>query len=446
MNKKIFLIILISVFTLISWAQSQSGYMPFHQYLQKQHGDIQNRPGNERAIVYKEIGYSHNIFLKPTGTWNYADSGVYSYNLVNQQVWETGGVFYKFPYMSWEFNSRFTDSVNNIGLVQTTIGQNYDSAASSWTNSYEYAYTYYSSNNYVYTETLLTSSNNSWVDSIQYIYTYDSSNYLIKKVFQVWSGGAWQNDSQYLYTNNTYMNTQLITQAWVSGNWVNVYKQNNSFDANSNNYQSFISSWSGSGWINYALIIKGYDLNNELVSYVSELWNSNTGVYVNNYQEAYAYVLGNNTEFENYNWDTTRNTWAPQVLNTYSFDGNHNVIYELDQAFAAGTFGNTDQYFYSYMPFTVSGMNSLKNEMNLCIFPNPSSGNNVALSFTADYTTSLSVNVYDAQGRILKHIQLAANQGANQIPLNLQGLAAGNYFVRVSDNNRKGSVLKFVKQ
>jgi hypothetical protein len=240
----------------------------------------------------------------------------------------------------------------------------------------------------------------------------------------------------------------LLIQTWNTSSWVNAFQQNNSFDANGNNYQSFVSSWSGSAWVNYALIIRGYDRNNEQVSYVYELWNSGSATYVNSYQEAYQNTLGNVTTFENYNWNTVQNSWTPLTLNTYSFDENHNCIYEQDQSFnsAVDTFGNTDLYYYYYTSFTVSGIKDPEGDMQLNIAPNPSSGANTVVSFNADKPGIVSVNVYDAAGKLTRCLKTGVTAGANQLPLKLSDLAPGSYFVQVNDNAGKSVALKFIKQ
>ena len=436
--KKILLPFLISVLTLSLSAQLKSGYVPFHQLLQNKHGDIQNH-GNQRAIAYEEIGYLH---LTPNNnTWIYADSGVFTYT---SQAWETGGLYTTFADPNWDTTAQFTVVTDTIGLVQSVTGQTFNTATHSYTNSYRYVYTYYSSNNYVNTQTLQGWDGASWVDSVGYTYTYNSNNFLTNTVAQ--KGNPLQNDSQYVYTYAGYNNTQVLNQVWVSGAWASAFKVNNSFDANGNKYQSFGSSWTGSTWVNYDLFIQGFDLNNNAVSYLYELWNSTTGTYVNNYQEAYAYVLGNNTRFENYNWDTTAAAWTPNILYTFSYDNNNNVTYELDQSYQNGAFANTDQYFYYYSGFTVSGIKQIANHLTVSLFPNPSTGN-ATISFTADKPADILLNVYDADGNLLKQQRTWANAGLNQMPVNLAGFAAGNYFVQIVNSvDGKTGVLKLVKQ
>ena len=68
------------------------------------------------------------------------------------------------------------------------------------------------------------------------------------------------------------------------------------------------------------------------------------------------------------------------------------------------------------------------------------------LSFTATDASPISISVYDAHSKIVKQLHINVSEGSYQIPLNLSGLAAGNYFVQVSDYTGKTDALKFIKQ
>jgi len=249
------------------------------------------------------------------------------------------------------------------------------------------------------------------------------------------------------------MNTQTITQAWNGTSWVNVFnKYTSAFDPNGNPAQSQIYKWNGTSWGLYQQLITGYDGFGDLTNFTQQIWspsaNGGLGAYINYYSEIYEYVLGDNTQFNNYQWDTTitPQTKTNLLQYTYSYDVNHNVLYELDQTFASDTLGSTDQYFYTYHSFNVSGLSELANDLHVSVFPNPSTGNSAVLSFDSDKVNPVFVTTYDALGKILSEIQLTTSSGMNQIPLNLAGTASGNYFVKIADNNGKISVVKFVKQ
>ena len=442
--KKIFLPLLITVIALSLSAQIQSGYVPFHQFLLSNRGDIQKQQGNARNVVFEEIAYMHYSPVNDSN-WIYADSGQFFFNQSitgTSLVYETAGNYFQYVGVKWDSASMFTNTADSLGLILTSVGQNFDTATHSWVNSYQYLNTY-NSINYLASQEL-DNWTGSWTAASKSNTTYGATNF--DSVVVIQTGSALQNDTQYLYTYNGYNNTELLTQIWSGSAWTNLYKQSNSFDANGNNYQSFVSVWNGTGWSNYALIIRGYDLNNELVSYLYELWNASSGAYVNSYQEAYAWVLSNNTRFENYNWDTTSNTWTPLSLNTYNYDGNHNVIYEFDQSYVNGAFANAAQYYYYYQGYQVSGIKALNGDLKANLFPNPCNGI-ATISFSAGKAGDFVWSVYDEQGNLLQQQHINSTPGLNQLQVNLTGYAAGNYLVQLVDAaGGKSGVLQLVKQ
>ena len=445
--KKIFLPLLSLVFSLTLLAETKSGYTPFHIYFQNQHGNLQ-KLGNARNVIFKEIAYAHDTYSTSGGSWTPADSGVFNYSQDAAQVWQINGTYYNFVNPNWDTTSRVVDSVDANGFAQFIAGQNWSSP--NWVNSYLYSYTYYTSApvGYLNTQTLQTWSGSAWVDSLGYTYSYDSIGRLTKLVVQ--KGSSLQNDSQSLYSYTGWNVTNVITQAWSGTAWVNVYNQYNNFDANGNNIQSTNYVWNGTNWAVASETISSYSGSNHLETYYYYVWspaaNGGLGGYVNNYYESYQYVLDNNTQFENFNWDTTNNTWIPNQLFTYSFDGHGNVVYEQDQLFTNGAFANTDLYFYYYNSYGVSDISETQNELGANVFPNPSNGSNVFIGLHSDVAGNVALSVYDGAGKIVKQQQSNICQGANQLQLNLSSLATGNYYIQVADNNGRASVLKFVKQ
>ena len=442
--KKIFVVLAIAVVSISLPAQTKSGFTPFHTYFEKQHGDLQ-KLGNQREVIYKEIGYSHDTYVTSAGTWTPADSGVFYYSQNTNQVWQIAGTFLNFVQPNWDTTGQVIDAVDANGFVQSITGQVRN--GSSWVNSYSIAFTYYAVAPVGYLSTEII-KNAAGSDSIGYDYTFDSIGRLTKLVVQ--TGASLQNDSQYIYTYTGWNATQQVTQAWSGSTWVNVANRYNNFDANGNNIQSTGYTWSGSVWVVNNQTISSYSANNHLQTYYYQLWdasaNGGLGGFVNNYYENYQYVLDENTQFQNYNWNSVLGTWTPDLSITYNYDSRHNLVYEQDQQFASDTFGNTDLYFYYYSPYDVSAIYEVKNELNAGIFPNPISDGLTNVSLTTVTAGNVALNIYDLTGKLLKHQLTNVGIGVNQLQLNLPGLAAGNYYLQITDNSGMASVLKFMKQ
>ncbi len=448
MKKSNLLGAIISLLSISLSAQTPSGYVSYHQHLKDAYGQIQTANGNSRAIAYKQIGYLHLVNQGVGSGWIYSDSAQFNYT---QQAWATGGVYYKFVSPGWVTTSQFANVNDGNGVVQTTTGQVADSTA--WINSYLYTYTYYTTTpvGYMATKTLQTWNGSNWVDSLKYTYSYNSDSYNDTITMQKASGGILQNDSQFIYNYTGYDNTQLLTRAWNGSTWVNALNQYNSFDANHNNVQSFAYTWNGSSWTNYSQVIKGYDGYSDMVSYILQLWNplanGGLGGYVNSYSESKEYVLRNNTQFANYTWSDSTHSWMPLVINTYSYDINNNNLFEYDYTYNGSGFDTTDIYYYDYTPFTVSDIMNYAGVLNTNLFPNPVTGNTVALSFSNNQAGMASVCIYDETGKMVKlQSMIAFAAGSNLIRLDLTGLASGYYWVSVTNSEGAKSINAFIKQ
>ncbi len=440
---------------LILKAQNPSGYIPFHEYLLKNHTQFQRDAYGTRGIIYKEIAFMHDISVPLSGSstygWTYSDSGSFNYNEFDSlSVDEINGndVAYAGVAYSWNNNTQFSNSYDANNNLLSTTGQVWDSGSSTWINSYMYAYTY--NNGQITSEVYSTwnAGTSAFVYSFNYNYTYSGST-LTSLVYQNWTGSTWQNDTQYVYTfNQQNQLSQKITLLWDNGNgnWNNTLKEVYNYDAYGNNFNILGFAWNGSAWVNYSLTTKSYNQANALAGFLYTLWDSTASDYVNSYQEQYDYDYNyNNTSFENFTW--SNNTWVPINYYFYTYDNNNNDNYEVDAYYANGGFTQTDQYYYYYDTFAVlAGINALPNPLNAEVFPNPGTGKVLFLSLNTEHTGQLRLNVYDALGRNILGQNRQCNAGENTLEIDLPALSAGEYYIQLRDiGSGKMSTLKFVR-
>jgi hypothetical protein len=88
-------------------------------------------------------------------------------------------------------------------------------------------------------------------------------------------------------------------------------------------------------------------------------------------------------------------------------------------------------------------VNSNGNVVN--VYPNPAK-DNVTIEYTSNNNASLSLQVIDMSGRIIKQVQTKIASGNNAILLPLDGVSAGMYQLQLIENNRLSYVQKIVKQ
>jgi len=80
------------------------------------------------------------------------------------------------------------------------------------------------------------------------------------------------------------------------------------------------------------------------------------------------------------------------------------------------------------------------------VYPNPAQ-DLLQLSIDAPASEMVSIQLLDASGRLLREIRKAVDQGTNTVPLNLSGIPAGLYFVRLHCGaNCNESSLQFFKK
>ena len=80
------------------------------------------------------------------------------------------------------------------------------------------------------------------------------------------------------------------------------------------------------------------------------------------------------------------------------------------------------------------------------IYPNPAK-EKLSLIITSPLTQNLNIILTDVSGRIIKVEKLFANEGNNQMNINVSGLQSGTYLIKATCNNgSEATIQKFVKQ
>ncbi len=100
--------------------------------------------------------------------------------------------------------------------------------------------------------------------------------------------------------------------------------------------------------------------------------------------------------------------------------------------------------FYVWKPVSITDVNA--NINNVQLYPNPA-GNEVVLSAHTPNACNLSIDITDITGKLHTTSQHTLHKGGNSIKLNIAGLPAGIYLVRVSSGEAGYlQTLKLVKQ
>lgn len=159
------------------------------------------------------------------------------------------------------------------------------------------------------------------------------------------TGNAWNLVGKEIFSYDSSNNQASdLSLNWDGSMWVNNYLNTYLYDVNHNLVLELVTTWNGTSFVIYRGLFFIYDSNNHLVVDSAQLWNG-TGWDSDN-QNIYSYDANQDrvTKQSRY-WDGTSSTWINDILNHYTYDGNHHLT--IDSAFeSGGTLFTTDNYTY----------------------------------------------------------------------------------------------------
>ncbi len=403
---------------------------------------------------------------------------------------------------TWENFSQDSISIDNSGntlFTSYSLWQN-----QSWVTQWKYSYTY-DSNGMIEQIMFENTINNILTKVFLDTYNY-SGDFLQSMTEQKWQDNQWENISTDEYTNDsqgnlltdthesfpdsnrtretyTYNNeSKVLTQLYESwdGNWINKNRLTNSYDENGNqltilNEKWTNNSWVGvarvtntynsankiltfhteiydtinSNWINNGLSISTYDINNNLISYISKSWLN--GQWVDNYYYDYTYDNNNslltltckqnnngavkNVWQQSYKNDSTGQTiqgeyFSWQGSSWVSTDGSLNFTDGLQRAFG----------FYA-SKFTVTYKSSITSAKDNPIlsdkyslsqnYPNPFNPSTV-ISYRLSVGSIVSLKIFDILGREVATLVNENQQTGNyEVTFDASKLSSGIYFYKL---------------
>jgi hypothetical protein len=139
---------------------------------------------------------------------------------------------------------------------------------------------------------------------------------------------------------------ETVGEKWENENWVNDYKEIETYDANGNLTQLVNQSWDGSNWVNKWREMETYDANGVEIEYVYQEWDGTNWVNVQRARAVNQDANGNVLEAVVELWDGT--DWIVDYRVLVTYDANGNVAQELDQDWDGTDWVDTDRFLYTY--------------------------------------------------------------------------------------------------
>lgn len=295
---------------------------------------------------------------------------------------------------------------------------------------------------------------NMYVKVYQWVIAYNGDGDMTIGYTNVWNGSGWdvavKDERTYDAAGNM---VQQIVSWWDSaGNeWNNNYKTENSYDGTGALLVSTTSLWdsSGEGWLFSSRNEKTYNGSEQLIAATLYSWNAGSIQWVNSYKEEFTYD-GNMdmVMFIASEWNENQWHYYYQIKMAYNDAYTSNEIIlprmftgeEMLSVMPVHMLTGTTEYLYNgesfiqerrsqneYSQVNLTAVAQYENSQAL-IYPQPS-GDRVTFRWDINQP-NLKLGIFDTHGK-----EILSQQLDNHGTVNVDHLAPGLYFYRLSDNH-----------
>ena len=293
-----------------------------------------NLSGQKVVTKVLDESWTGSIWQNSTLQSNSYDASGYLTGSISQS-WNASALI-------WVNVSQYVYANNTDGTANQITIQSWD-GISAWNTTNRLTYTYNSSKK-VLTELSELYLGSAWQNTSLKTNTYNGSGYLTNSLTQSWdiASSTYKNSAQANYTNNANGTpSQVINQTWNGVNaWTNSLRFTYTYNASGKILTTVVDQWLSGNWVSLQKESNTYDGSGYLTNVLSQLWNSGTSNWGNNTQSNYS----NNTD------------GTPHQVINQSWDG-------------ISTWINTDRMTFTYS--LITGVSELTNKADFTIYPNP---------------------------------------------------------------------------
>ncbi len=382
--------------------------------------DVYSYDSFGRDLISEEINYNTN-----NGSVTSKEKTEYYYDA--QEGWLDYELVYDFDTNTMQYNLASKSDVllydAGLRLPLEIVYATYNSG--SWFNQEKSIYTYDTSGN-VLTEVEKTWSSG-WVNSSKEENTYNPGGQIMERILSYWNGSVWQNSTKYTYTYDAQLRLSVRTvYQMISGTYIFQSKNTYSYNPGGELLDIITQEWDGTQWLDIHKENWTYDASGNVLTETDYDYTSG------------AWAPDDKLDFTNYNNAYTR---ADLLLPT-NFDSNENVEYfnhQINDVTSSGWDGSAWQVqmniHLTYQPISVAGVDSIS-FADVQVYPNPTTDN---LYINSD--KALTISIFDLSGKQILTNNL--KQGKNTI--NISQLQTGIYLATIYSNNNSAT-LKIVKR
>ena len=185
----------------------------------------------------------------------------------------------------------------------------------------------------------------SWVNISRDNYSYNANHQIVNVVEQKWESGAWANKTKKVANYNA--DGQIIEMSfynWTAGNWKPDYSNVYQYDGAGNCTTTIVREDNSGTWKNSYRYTISYNSDNQTTQILQQNWLS--GSWKDYYKLNVTYNSnGDKTLVTTYN--RLGSAWEPDEKETHSYSGTQNLGY-TQQEYDGSVWNNTKKCIYQY--------------------------------------------------------------------------------------------------
>ena len=270
-----------------------------------------------------------------------------------------------------------------------------------------------------------------WVNEYRWTLGHHDHGPLAYELDQVWDGGAWVNTTKFEYWYEDWSNnyTEKLISEWMDTDWMEVVRYTMTYYQNATMSGRLEEFNFGNIWVNSTMdTLFTYNDQGSMTSYTRYVWSDNE--WVNMYKEENTYDAHNNrTKNKVFQW-WNNSFWSQisELISNYTYDANDFIMGESELDVELGgpmglsyKWGDSTNYVYHTV---VTGTQPLPlTEAALTVYPNP--GRDVFMISSSGDINRLEL--FDLSGHLIQSVQPTTKRSAL---INLADTPPGVYILR----------------